>query len=35
MMAQSVAVEIDATDVEPVTEPALAYRISAIQPAEI
>jgi len=29
MMAQSVAVEIDATDVEPVTERGFAYRISA------
>jgi transcription antitermination factor NusG len=29
MMAQSVAVEIDATDVEPVTERDFAYRISA------
>jgi len=35
MMAQSVAVEIDATDVEPVTERGLAYAMSARQPVEI
>jgi transcription antitermination factor NusG len=34
MMAQSVAVEIDATDVEPVTERGLAFRLSAEQAAE-
>jgi transcription antitermination factor NusG len=33
MMAQSVAVEIDATDVEPVTERGFAYGISGSQPA--